>query len=211
MIIVVGSQKGGPGKSTIATNLSVSLASRGRDVVLVDADPQRSTARWHEDRTDAEHNPSFACVEKLGSIHTTLNELNSRYEIVIADVAGRDSKEMRTAMAAADLLLVPIRPSQFDLDTVPHLVQVAEQASDFNPNLALAAVLSQVSSNPTVIEGDEAREYLADFPDFTVLETVIHERKAYRDVVGEGLSVLEWTNAKAKAEIEALTNEIEAL
>ena len=54
------------------------------------------------------------------------------------------------------------------------------------------------------------REYLADYPLISALKTVIYERKAYRDVVGEGLGVVEWNNSKAKAEIQALAQELEA-
>lgn len=208
MIIVIGSQKGGPGKSTLTTNLGVAFARMGKDVVIVDADPQRSVARWHEDRTEQGHQPVVACVEKLGSIHSTLEDLDSRYEIVVVDVAGRDSKEMRTGMTAADILLVPIRPSQFDLDTLPHLTGVIEQALDFNPDLDVRGLITQVSSNPQVTERDDARDYIADFPLISLLGSVIHERKAYRDVVGEGLSVVEWDNPKASAEIEHLADEL---
>lgn len=207
-VIVNGSQKGGPGKSTVTTNLAVEFSKRGKDVCVVDADPQRSVARWHEDRTEQGHQPSFACLEKLGSIHSTLLDLDTRYDIVVVDVAGRDSKEMRTGMTAADILLVPIRPSQFDLDTLQHLTEVIEAARDFNPDLVVHGLLSQVSSNPLVKEAEEAREYIAEFPSIPLLDTVIHERKAYRDVVGEGLSVVEWDNLKAKAEIESLADEL---
>ena len=69
MIILIGSQKGGPGKTTIAVNLAVEFARQGKDVVLVDADSQRSAARWHADREEQGHTPRIACVEKLGSIH----------------------------------------------------------------------------------------------------------------------------------------------
>lgn len=207
-IIVNGSEKGGPGKSTVTTNLAVEFSRRGKDVCVVDADKQRSVARWHEDRTEQGHQPTFACVEKLGNIHSTLVDFDSRYDLVIVDVAGRDSKEMRTGMAAADILLVPIRPSQFDLDTLEHLSDVIEEARVFNPELTVHGLLSQVSSNPVVKEAEEAREYIAEFPAIPLLATVIHERKAYRDVVGEGLSVVEWGNLKAKAEIESLADEL---
>ena len=50
MIIVVGCNKGGAGKTTTATNLAVALAMQGNDVCIVDADHQRSAARWHQDR-----------------------------------------------------------------------------------------------------------------------------------------------------------------
>jgi chromosome partitioning protein len=117
MILLVGSQKGGAGKSTIATNLAAEYARQGSDVVLVDADVQRSSARWHADREAAGLTPAIACIEKLGNISGTLNDLDGRYGVVIVDVAGKDSKEMRTGMVVAHKMIVTVRPSQFDLDT----------------------------------------------------------------------------------------------
>lgn len=210
MIIVIGSQKGGPGKTTVAVNLAVEYARQGRDVVLVDADPQRSAARWHSDREEQGHAPSIACVEKLGSIHQTLQDLDTRYDMVIVDVAGKDSKEMRTGMTAADKLVVVVRPSQFDLDTLGHMSNVIEQALDFNPSLDVRGLITQAPSNVYNSERTDAGEYLADYPRITALQTVIYERKAYRDVVGEGLGVVEWSNTKAKAEIQALAQELES-
>lgn len=210
MIIVIGSQKGGPGKTTVAINLAVEYARQGKDVVLVDADPQRSAARWHADREEQGHVPAIACVEKLGSIHQTLQDLATRYDTVIVDVAGKDSKEMRTGMTAADKLVVVVRPSQLDLDTLGHMTNVIEQAIDFNPELDVHGLITQAPSNVYNSERTDAGEYLSDYPRIPALRTVIYERKAYRDVVGEGLGVVEWSNHKAKAEIQALAQELEA-
>lgn len=208
MIVLVGSQKGGPGKTTVAVNLAVQYARQGKDVCLVDADPQRSAARWHADREEQGHQPAIACVEKIGSIHQTLQDLATRYDVVIVDVAGKDSKEMRTGMTAADQLVVVVRPSQFDLDTLGHMSEVIDQAKDYNPTLDVRGLITQAPANPSVTERTDAGEYLADFPAIRPLETVIYERKAYRDVVGEGLGVVEWNNPKAKAEIEELAAEL---
>lgn len=209
MIRLVGSQKGGTGKSTVATNLAAAYAVMGRDVVLVDADPQRSAARWHGDRVEAGHIPVMACVEKRENVRDTLSDLNGRYEEVIVDVAGHDSRELRTAMLAAHQMIVVSRPSQFDLDTLAHMSEVIEQARDLNPNLDVRGLLTQVPTNPNVKERVDGGAYLADFPTLRPLETVIFERKAYRDVIAEGLGVVEWSNPKARTEIENLVAEVE--
>ncbi|WP_298044706.1 AAA family ATPase [uncultured Citricoccus sp.] len=210
MILLIGSQKGGVGKSTVAINLAVEYARQGRDVCLVDADAQRSAARWHADREEQGHQPAVACVEKFGTIHQTLTDLATRYDIVIVDVAGKDSREMRTGMLAADTLVVVVRPSQLDLDTLGHMSEVIEQAKDLNPGLTVRGLIAQAPSNPAISERTDAREYLADYPTIKPLETVLYERKAYRDVVGEGLGVVEWSNPKAKAEIQELAAEVQA-
>lgn len=208
MIILLASQKGGPGKSTAAVNLATELARTGSDVVLVDADRQRSAARWAQDRSDGDYTPAVPCVEKLGNIRSTLAELNSRYGVVIVDAAGHDSQEARTALTIADVVVVPVRPSQLDLDTLEPLGEVITEARDFNPGLVVMGLLSQVPTNANGSEATDAREYLSDYPLYEPLGTVLHERKAFRDTIGEGLSVVEWTNPKAKAEVSVLAAEI---
>ncbi|GAA0990021.1 AAA family ATPase [Subtercola frigoramans] len=210
MIILVGSEKGGPGKTTVAINLSAEFARLGRDVVLVDADAQRSAARWHADREEARITPVIASVEKLGNVRDTLLDLDHRYDIVVVDVAGKDSKEMRTGMTAAHKMIVTVRPSQLDLDTLPHMKDLVDQARDFNPNLDVRALLTQVPTNANGTEHEDAADYLADYPELNPMRTVIHERKAYRDVVGEGRGVVEWNNPKARAEIQELAGELMA-
>lgn len=210
MIILIGSQKGGVGKSTIAVNLAVEFAKQGNDVVLVDADAQRSAARWHGDREEAGIQPAIASVEKLGNIRSTLIDLDKRYDIVIVDVAGKDSQEMRTGMTAAHRMVVALRPSQLDLDTLPLMRDLIAVAKDMNEQLIVHGLLTQVLTNPRGTELTDAGEYLSDYPEIAPLKTLIYERKAYRDVVGEGKGVVEWDNAKAKAEVQSLAQELVA-
>lgn len=207
MIILLGSQKGGCGKSTIAVNLCAELVRTGADVVLVDADRQGTSARWAQDRQSRKASPVH-CVQKYDNIRETLFDLNKRYEIVVVDAAGRDSRELRTAMTAAHVLLVPFRPSQPDLDTLPALQEIIVGAKDLNPSLKAFGVLTMAPTNPAVNEADEARAYLSDFPEIQTLRTVIRDRKVYRDAMSEGLGVVEMDNGKAKAEIQLLTQEI---
>ncbi|MCK6053084.1 ParA family protein [Moraxella osloensis] len=71
MIILLGSQKGGCGKSTIAINIACSLANLGKDVVLVDADPQQSSANWVRDR-DETNLAKVHCVQRYGDIKSII-------------------------------------------------------------------------------------------------------------------------------------------
>ena len=79
MIVLIGSEKGGTGKSTIACNLAVALALAGRDVVIIDADPQSSAARWSERRA-AQHPDRAAvhCVQRTGDVFRTAVDLAGR-------------------------------------------------------------------------------------------------------------------------------------
>ena len=207
MIILLGSQKGGCGKSTIAINLACGLAQKGCDVILVDADPQQNSANWVRDR-DETTLPKVHCIQRYGDIKSTLKDLNERYEYVVVDVAGHDSKELRTAMLVADILIVPFRPSQLDLDTLPHLTEVIDQATSFNDNLKSYGLLTLAPTNKANKEIGQANDYLSDFPILTPLATVIHDRKIYRDVLADGKGVMEANNAKAATEFKNLLQEL---
>ena len=207
MIILLGSQKGGCGKSTIAINIACSLANLGKDVVLVDADPQQSSANWVRDR-DETNLAKVHCIQRYGDIKSTLKDLNQRYAYVVVDVAGHDSKELRTAMLVADKLIVPFKPSQLDLDTLPHLTEVIDQALSFNEQLQCFGLLTLAPTNRANKEVVQAKEYLSDFPLLNPLTTIIHERKIYRDVLAEGKGVIEANNAKAITEFSKLMKEL---
>lgn len=208
MILLIGSQKGGCGKSTLAVNICAYLVKEGRDVILVDADRQCTAANWAMDRGSNDQLPSVHCVQKYESIRETLLDLNNRYELVIVDAAGRDSRELRTGMTAAHKLLVPFRPSQPDLDTLAHLQEVIIQAKDLNPNLETLGVITMAPTNPVVNEASEAQAYLEDYPEIRLTDTIIRDRKVYRDAMSEGMGVVEMNNPKAIDEIQSLMTEV---
>ncbi len=208
MIYLVGSQKGGCGKSTIAVNLSAALAKQGKDVVLVDADRQPTASNWVRDRAEKLDIPVVHSIQKYDNIRSTLLDLRERYEFVIVDVAGRDSRELRTGMTAADVLLLPFRPSQPDLDTLSNLQEVITQARDMNADLKVYALITMAPTNPLISEVKDAQDYLQDYPDIQLLETVICDRKVYRDAMSEGLGVVEMSNPKAVDEMNALLKEV---
>ena len=210
MIILVGSNKGGSGKTTIACNLSVALAMQGADVCLVDADRQGSAAKWHQERESSEINPSITLVQKYDNLTKTLQSLNEKYDQVIVDVAGRNSREMITAATVADLVIAPHQCSQLDLDTLGELQEQIIRVMDLNPSLKVFIYQTMASTNVQVIETErrEFENYVDEFPEFRALKASGRYRKIYRDVMSEGLSVLENTNKHAIDEVNALHSEV---
>ncbi|GAB6852446.1 division plane positioning ATPase MipZ [Paraburkholderia kururiensis] len=207
MIVLIGAEKGGVGKSTISSNLAVHLAHQGIDVVLVDTDGQATCARFIERREEGGIRPSVPCVQRTGDVAATLRDLSKRYQVIVVDAGGRDSREMRSAMAVANLLLTPTRASQADLETLPKVNELVSLARGLNPDLKAFAVLSMAPSNPAIREVEDARELLSQFEQLELADTVIRDRKVYRDALLGGHGVVEMTNSQARAEIQLLAQE----
>ena len=210
MIIIVGCNKGGAGKTTTATNLAVGLAAKGNDVCLVDADPQRSAARWHQDREEAGHNPTITLVEKRDNISQTLRTMDEKFDHVIVDVAGRNSREMITGAAVAQVIIAPHQASQLDLDTLAELQQQTVRIRDLNPDLKVFIYHAMASTNPAVKETErrEFLEYVGQFEGFQPLASISYYRKVYKDVIPTGQSVLEHENEQAIQEVQSLITEV---
>lgn len=212
MKVLIGGEKGGAGKSTEATNLAVYLAYEGVDVVLLDADPQGTSARFVERRNEYNSSlPAVHCVQRSGDISATVKDLIRRYQVVIIDAGGRDSKELRSAMAVADLFITPIRASQADLETLPHVNELISLARLLNSNLEAYALLSMAPSNPMIKEVAEAQEMISKFDQLKLANSIIRDRKVYRDALAEGRGVVEMNNSQAKAEIQLLGQEFFSL
>jgi chromosome partitioning protein len=204
MIILLGSYKGGCGKSTLATSIAAMLANNGADVVLVDADKQSTASTWAADREADTNLPPVACVQKYDNIRQTLLDLDTRYSHVVVDCAGHDSKELRTGMTAAHVMLSPFRPSQPDLDTAPKLADLIDQAKEVNEGLKVCAVLTMCPSNPAITEIQDAQAYLARVSGLPVVEPCIYDRKVYRDAICAGKGASEMKNEKATKELAAV-------
>lgn len=209
MILLIGGEKGGTGKSTIATNLAVWLALQGQDVMLVDTDRQQTASRWVDRRNQLSDDiPVVHCSEKHGNVFHALRDFIKRYEQVIVDAGGRDSEELRTTLVAAHMVYVPLKASQPDLETSVHMSELVKLARGMNSDLAARALISMAPTNPSIHEAQEAQELLKELPELEQSSVVIRERKVYRDAMTEGRGVTEMSNSKASAEIEALAKEI---
>ncbi|OTP70410.1 Chromosome partitioning protein ParA [Caballeronia sordidicola] len=114
---------------------------------------------------------------------------------------------MRSAMAVANLMLVPTKASQADLETLPKVNELIGLARGLNPDLKASAVLSMAPSNPIIREVEDARELLAQFEQMELADTVIRDRKVYRDALLSGHGVVELNNSQARAEIQLLAQE----
>jgi len=210
MIITCGGQKGGSGKSCLAQNLAVALAKAGKPVMLIDADPQNTSSDWADERakTDAQEIEHQAMSKNLANTVLTLAE-TGRYLVI--DCGGRDTVELRSAMAASDLLLVPVRPKRRDLKTLPHVADMVEMAKSSNPYLLVRSVISQAPTLPSQIQRIVDAKAVCESFGFPALEPVIFTRNVYDDAEEAGLSVFEADDKKAQAEIQQVCDAVLAI
>jgi chromosome partitioning protein len=211
MIILIGGEKGGTGKTTIATNLAAMRALAGRDVLLIDTDIQGSANYWAQSRDELGIIPRVACVQKFGKgLPVEVKDLAKRYQDIIIDAGGRDSMELRAAMVVAHKAYMPIQPSQFDIWTLNKMDVLVESSKGFNPDLQARVIISRSSTNPSVHESDIAVEILKDFDNLSLAITGIKDRIAYRKAASGGLGVSELKpkDAKAVEEMDTLYKEV---
>lgn len=209
MIVLLGGEKGGTGKSTLATNIAAWLAQQRHDVILVDTDRQRTAANWVDRRNLIQPTvPVVHCTERHGNVFHALRDLAKRYEQIIVDAGGRDSEELRTALVAAHKVYVPLKASQPDLETSLHMNELVKLARGMNPSLEARVIICMAPTNPSIRETSEAQELLTELSELTPSVINICERKAYRDAIAEGRGVIELSNDKAILEIEGLVKEI---
>ncbi len=211
MIILIGGEKGGTGKTTLATNLAAKRALAGRDVLLIDTDTQGSASYWAQGRGESTARPRrVACVQKFGKgLQAEVLDLAGRYQDIVIDAGGRDSVELRAGLVVADKAYIPIQPSQFDLWTLDRMDELVGTAQGFNPGLNAWVIISRASTNPSVSDARDAAELLADFARLALSGASIRDRTAYRKAAREGLCVdeLRPRDAKAAEEIQALYQE----
>lgn len=210
MIILSGGEKGGSAKTTIATNIASILAGMGRDVLLVDTDPQSSASDWASTRAAIPGLSRVGAVQKFGKgLAAEIKDLATRYDDIIIDAGGRESAELRAAMVVADVAILPFQPSHFDLWTISRVSELVETAKGFNPELIAMAVISRASTNATSSDAASAQELVADYPTLVLAKTIIRDRVSFRRAAGMGLGVVEaGTDEKAAFEMQQLFNEV---
>lgn len=219
MIILIGAQKGGVGKSTIAINLCAYFAQNSYDFILVDTDSgssgQPSATEWVEDR-DKTSLPEVSVVQLTGDIRERVKRLRSKYNLVLIDAAGRDSKELRTGMLVADLAMFIFLTGSPDRRTAIRVQEIISGASELNPRLRTVALLNRVTTNPHLERRKTERidMLFQDIHEFRLLNQVLHHRDAFEEAWEEGRGIMELENKssfKAKEEFLSVVDELQRL
>lgn len=199
MIIVIGGIKGGSGKTTVATNLSVIHSKNGKDVLLVDADDQETSTDFTTLRNEVlEEGAGYTNIKLTGiSVRNEILRLREKYEDIIIDTGGRDTTSQRAALAIADVLLVPFVPRSFDVWTIEKVSKLVTEVLAINPKLKAYMFINR--ADPRGQDNEDTAEVLKEAENIVFLDTPLGSRKSFSNASANGLAVTEIKPLDSKA------------
>jgi chromosome partitioning protein len=206
MLYAVVNTKGGVGKTTTAVHLATMLARADR-TLLIDGDPQASSASWAAWRRDSNREPSPTTTCLTGkAILAEGKALAEGFVHTVVDAGGRDSVGLRSSLLLARQAIVPVGASNLDAAAMTDLLEVIEMAKDYNSELRVRILLTRI--DPRTKDTADMLAFLQE-QKLSVLATRVCERVAYRRAIGEGAIVQELGKDQAASnEMEALLAEV---
>lgn len=203
MIISILNQKGGSGKTTLAVNLAREYTLRDMTTLLVDSDRQGSAQRWHECSNG--ELIDMTCLP-MNTLDKDVLKFRDRYERIIIDGVPQISPVTICAIKAADLILIPVTPSPYDIWATEDLVRNVKDRIEMTEGKTKAAFIVSRKMKGTNIGKDiYAQLEKLELPVFV---SGTHHRVEYATCVDKGLTVVE-TKAEGAKEISSIVNEIE--
>ncbi|WGH79541.1 ParA family partition ATPase [Jannaschia ovalis] len=203
-ILTFAQQKGGSGKTTLCANLAVELAARGREVAVLDSDPQGSLGRWFMTRYEREGglqgDLTFSTASAWG-VSYEAGKYRDSHDFVLIDTPPKIDSDLRPALKVSDMVVVPVTASQVDLWATEGVLEMAAREGKrplavLNRARAGTRLTASIRAALGGLEADAA-------------EAVIANRVAYAEAMGTGQGVREYPGAKmAAAEIAALAHEM---
>lgn len=198
--ICIAAQKGGAGKTTLARNLAVAAVQDGQRVLCLDLDPQQSLRQWWQGREgDA---PMMLASDPLPNmLSTTLAAAQGRFDLVVIDTPPAAPAWLTETLRAADLALIPVRPSPDDLRAVGATIAALRAAG-----VPFAFIMSQA---PRAKLTEEAARVLAQHG--RVAPVNIAQRVIYAETGATGQGVTETSDTRAAQELAAIWGYVKAL
>lgn len=200
--IAILNQKGGVGKTTLSINLSRALQLAEFKVVLCDGDPQGSARDWN-DANNGKIIPVVGMDRK--SLPADIKNITG-YDIAVIDGAPQTKELTIAAIKAADVVLIPVQPSPFDIWATNDLIELIKERQEITNGLPKAAfIVSRQIQNTSV--GHEVRNVLSE-SGIKVFNAGTCQRIAYSDSATTGKTIFESSDNKAKDEVVNIANEL---
>lgn len=203
MIISILNQKGGTGKTTLAVNMARAYTKRSFKTLLVDSDSQGSALRWHEE--SGGDLIDLTCLP-VTTLDKDVVKFKDRYERIIIDGIPRVSPLTICAIKAANVVLIPVQPSPYDIWATEDLLRLIKERIEITEGKLKAAFVVCRNIKGTVLSRDiRAQLFSLGLP---VFENGTCQRQEYARSAQEGRTVCEG-DTEAMREIVAITNELE--
>jgi len=211
MIYVFGGIKGGVGKTTVAVNFIQYLAGElKKDVLLIDADDQETATdytTWRDSTLDGAL--GYTAIKLTGdAIRAQMPNLTKKYDDIVIDTGGRDTRSQRAALIVADIYLIPFYPRSFDFWTVTKVQHLVDEIKSVNTKLKVYAFLNRADTRSA--DNRDTAAALEEAEGIEFLNFPLLNRKCFSNSAGKGLSVFEYEpkDEKAIGELNALFSEI---
>ena len=201
--ISVLNQKGGSGKTTLATNIAAGLSRAGGRVLLVDTDPQGSARDW---RAANESNPIPVIGLDRPTLANDIKDLGQQYDIVVIDGAPQLKELAASAIRVSDAILIPVQPSPYDIWATADLVELIKARQEITDGRTQAAFLVSRAIQNTRLSS-EVIEALKHYS-LPIFKSMTYQRVVYAVSASSGLSVYDADDEKARNEIQHIVEEL---
>lgn len=204
-IISVLNEKGGTGKSTVATNLATILHREGKRVVLLDCDPQGTSRDWRDASPDDADLPPVLGVDRPQMLASSLNGINA--EIVIIDSPAKAESMSAAIVRATHVALLVIQPSGPDLWASGAAVKLIQAKREMGGEIDAAFLVNRTSGSTKLSKLVKNGDWNT-YEGIEKLDSSIGNRAVFATAMTDGLSVLDYSDAKAKEEIKSVVQEL---
>lgn len=214
MIIVVGNEKGGVGKTAIATNIAALAAADNLEVLLLDTDTNGSSSAWVRIRNEEQVEPAVPLLTVSENPQRELSQLASKYDLIIVDVGANSYSTMINSAKVADLVLVPTGPDQMEVESTLNTFEALRNldARHKNGRVPAYVVLNGLPTNSKSKEEGALRDYLAS-EGIPLFDSALRYRSSWRNARRGGMAVHELkgkeADPKAAAEMRSIFHEAE--